>query len=102
MRISTSGRNAWESAREAYAMHSGAFGSAVKKTLEHPRADTQARTDFQSRLKVHEAAGRPIIDLDESGFAQDMPRCYGYALKGQRCHGKHNWQAKGRINVIGA
>jgi transposase len=31
-----------------------------------------------------------------------MPRRYGYALKGERCFGKHNWQAKGRTNVIGA
>ena len=31
-----------------------------------------------------------------------MPRRYGYAYKGQRCVGSHNWQAKGRINVIGA
>ncbi len=40
--------------------------------------------------------------LDESGFAHDMPRVYGYALKGQRCYGKHDWGAKGRTNVIGA
>jgi hypothetical protein len=31
-----------------------------------------------------------------------MPRGYGYAKKGQRCYGTHDWQAKGRINVIGA
>lgn len=31
-----------------------------------------------------------------------MPRCYGYSPKGQRCRGTHDWQAKGRINVIGA
>lgn len=40
--------------------------------------------------------------LDESGFAHDMPRSYGYAAKGKRCEGMHDWQAKGRINVIGA
>jgi hypothetical protein len=27
---------------------------------------------------------------------------YGYALRGQRCYGKHDWGAKGRTNVIGA
>ena len=31
-----------------------------------------------------------------------MPRTHGYALKGQRCYGKHDWGAKGRTNVIGA
>lgn len=40
--------------------------------------------------------------IDESGFAQDSPRTHGYALKGQRCVGKHDWGAKGRTNAIGA
>ncbi len=31
-----------------------------------------------------------------------MPRTHGYAFKGQRCYGKHDWGAKGRTNVIGA
>ena len=31
-----------------------------------------------------------------------MPHTHGYALKGQRCYGKHDWGAKGRTNVIGA
>lgn len=31
-----------------------------------------------------------------------MPRTHGYAAKGQRCYGKHDWGAKGRTNVIGA
>ena len=31
-----------------------------------------------------------------------MVRTHGYALKGQRCYGKHNWGAKGRTNAIGA
>lgn len=31
-----------------------------------------------------------------------MPRCYGWSKKGHRCYGTHDWQAKGRINVIGA
>lgn len=31
-----------------------------------------------------------------------MPRLYGYAPRGQGCFGQHNWQAKGRTNVIGA
>lgn len=43
-----------------------------------------------------------IVYLDESGFAHDMPRTHGYALKGRRCYGTHNWGARGRTNVIGA
>jgi transposase len=31
-----------------------------------------------------------------------MPRTYGYALKGQRCYGKHDCGARGRTNAIGA
>lgn len=40
--------------------------------------------------------------IDESGFAESMPRTHGYAIKGKRCYGKHDWGAKGRTNVIGA
>ena len=40
--------------------------------------------------------------IDESGFAQDMPRTHGYSRKGQRCYGSHDWGAKARTNVIGA
>jgi transposase len=31
-----------------------------------------------------------------------MPRTHGYAPKGQRCYGRQDWGAKGRINAIGA
>ena len=31
-----------------------------------------------------------------------MPRTHGYAPKSQRCIGRHDWNAKGRLNVIGA
>ena len=44
----------------------------------------------------------PIVYLDESGFAVDMPRLFGYAPIGKRCYGQRDWHAKGRINVIGA
>jgi transposase len=43
-----------------------------------------------------------MVYIDESGFAHDMPRTHGYAIKGQRCYGKHDWGAKGRTNVIAA
>ena len=31
-----------------------------------------------------------------------MPRTHGYAQKGKRCFGIQDWNAKGRVNVIGA
>lgn len=31
-----------------------------------------------------------------------MPRTRGYSQRGQRCAGKHDWNARGRTNVIGA
>lgn len=31
-----------------------------------------------------------------------MPRTHGYSKKGTRCYGIHNWNEKGRTNVIGA
>ena len=45
---------------------------------------------------------RPIIYLDESGFAHDMPRTHGYSSRGERCFGKHDWHARGRVNALGA
>ena len=57
---------------------------------------------FQQEIKRYETEGRPIVYQDESGFAQDMPRTHGYALKGEHCYGKQDWHARGRINAIGA
>ncbi|WP_205411517.1 MULTISPECIES: IS630 family transposase [Candidatus Fukatsuia] len=54
------------------------------------------------RLQNYKTAGHPIIYIDESGFSHDMPRRYGYSPKGQRCYGQHNWQARGRTNIMGA
>ena len=31
-----------------------------------------------------------------------MSKTHGYAIKGKRCYGKHDWSAKGRTNVIGS
>tara|TARA_B100001123_G_C14981941_1_gene895992 strand:+ start:396 stop:863 length:468 start_codon:yes stop_codon:yes gene_type:complete len=45
---------------------------------------------------------RPIVYIDESGFAVDSPRNRGYSHIGKRCYGSHNWHEKGRKNVIGA
>ena len=54
------------------------------------------------RIAHHENEGREIIYLDESGFAQSMPRRNAYTAEGTRCYGSHDWHAKGRINAIGA
>jgi len=53
-------------------------------------------------MATYEEQGKCLIYVDESGFAQDMPRTHGYSKKGERCYGTHNWQEKGRINAIGA
>ena len=45
---------------------------------------------------------RPIVYLDESGFAVDAPRTHGYSQRGIRCFGEQDWHAKGRLNAIGA
>jgi hypothetical protein len=46
--------------------------------------------------------GRPLVYIDESGFSEATLRTHGYALTGKRCYRRHDWGAKGRINVIGA
>lgn len=45
---------------------------------------------------------RPIVYIDESGFAVDAPRENGYSLKGEKCYASKDWHARGRVNVIGA
>ena len=45
---------------------------------------------------------RPIIWVDESWFAHDVYRPFGYSRIGKLCYGKKDWEAKGRTNVIGA
>ena len=57
------------------------------KTLQHPKTNQQARINFQQKIKAYQQAGNPIVYLDESGFAQDMPRTHGYSKKGTSCYG---------------
>ena len=45
---------------------------------------------------------RSIVYIDESGFAVDSPRTHGYSTRGSRCYGKYDWNARERINAIGA
>jgi transposase len=55
------------------------------------------------RMKWYEdIEKRPIVYLDESGFAVDAPRTHGYTAKGKRCFDAKNWHEKGRVNAIGA
>ena len=61
-----------------------------------------ARIKFQTQVLRYELQGRPVVYLDESGFALDAPRTHGYSQVGKRCYGSKDWHAKGRINVIGA
>ena len=68
----------------------------------HPKAEEDERQAFREKIECYEAESRRIVYIDESGFATDMPRTHGYASIGERCFGVHNWQAKGRINAIGA
>ena len=70
--------------------------------MRHPQADAGAQRAFLEKIERYERAGRPIVYIDESGFATDMPRPHGYTPKGQRCVGAQDWHAKGCINVIGA
>ena len=77
-------------------------GRHIKKALRHPKADESDRHGFRNRIKAQRQAGKTIVYIDESGFAHDMPRTHGYGLRGKRCFGKQDWNAKGRTTVIGA
>lgn len=76
--------------------------SPIKKTLNHPKATPEKRSVFCEEINKHKEDGRSLVFIDESGFAHDMPRTHGYAAKGSRCFGTHDWGAKGRTNAIGA
>ena len=83
-------------------MLSSAWNLLIKKTLNHPKANPQKRSEFCQTIETFKKEERPLVFLDESGFAHDMPRTHGYSPKGNRCFGTHNWGSKGRTNVIGA
>ena len=82
--------------------HLNAWMWHIKKTLCHPKADEEKRSLFREQIDHFKQESRSLVFLDESGFAHDMPSTHGYALKGKRCFGKHDWGAKGRTNAIGA
>lgn len=70
--------------------------------MKHPKAQEEDRQIFCQKIKEYQEQSKQIVYIDESGFGHDMPRTHGYALKGQRCYGTHDWGARGRTNVIGA
>ena len=63
------------------------LGVNYKKTLQHPKTNQQAHLNFQQKIQAYQQAGNPIVYLDESGFAQDMPRTHGYSKKGTHYYG---------------
>jgi transposase len=76
--------------------------SYKKKTLSHPKENDDERKIFKEKMEAYKESGQLTVYIDESGFSNDMPRRHGYALIGQRCVGKQDWNARGRTNVIGA
>jgi transposase len=102
MLTNTSELNDYRLARQAFGMLLNVLALPIKKTLQHPKADQEKRSVFCQTLETLISQKRPIVFIDESGFAHGMPRSHGYATKGKRCYGKHDWGAKGRTNVIGA
>ena len=71
------------------------LGVSYKKTLQHPKTNQQARLNFQQKIKAYQQAGNPIVYLDESGFAQEMPRTHGYSKKATRCYRTQDCHAGG-------
>ena len=51
---------------------------------------------------MHDAAGKPIVNIDESGRAYGMLHTRGYVPRDQRYHGALDWNAQAKTNVIGA
>ena len=76
--------------------------SHIKKSLKHPKAKEEERLEFSEKIASHQAKGRTIIAIDESGFVHSMPRTHGYSHQGKRCYDVHNWHPGKRTNVIGA
>lgn len=65
-------------------------------------AKEEERQEFNKKIENDKSEGRIIIPIDESGFADNMPRTHGYAPKGIRCYDIQDWRPGKRTNVIGA
>ncbi len=77
-------------------------GNHKGKSFFHPKADDEVRRLFKKKINVYKLMRLPLIYIDESGFAEEMPRIFWYAPAGMRCFGKHDLMSKRRTNVIGA
>lgn len=76
---------------------------SYKKRYPHPKADWLKRLIFQRKIFKYEFVDkRPIVYVNESGFAIDTSRNGAYSTKGQRCYARKDWHARGRVNAIGA
>jgi len=73
-----------------------------KKTKVHPKADPKAQEVFVKKIQQYTALGYRIVYVDESGFADNMPRLWGYSKKGERCYDTIDWHERSRTNIIGA
>lgn len=52
-------------------------GGAFRGVPQSHLADEEARQLFQEKIADYQKQGKSLVYLDESGFAQDMPRLYG-------------------------
>ncbi len=59
---------------------------SYKKTLFHPKVNWLSRLIFKLKIFQYEfVEKRPIVYVNESGFAVDTPRNYGYSLYRLTC-----------------
>ena len=56
-----------------------------KKTLGYKEQCPEKRKAYQEQLATAQAAGKTLIYLDETGFAEETFRSYGYAPRGPMC-----------------
>ena len=60
----------------------------------------EKRTMFKTRIAKYKEEGYHIVYIDESGFAYDMARTYGYSTVGDPCYATQNSNVRARTNVI--
>ena len=71
-------RVAQELANQRYIVRLNVLKSHIK-SLKHPKAKEEERLEFSETIVSHQAKGRTIIPIDESGFVHSMPRTHGYS-----------------------
>ena len=74
-----------------------------KKNVLPSQVGSGKRAEFENQLLYFQhIEKRNIVYIDESGFAQDTARDYGYSSRGSRCYASKDWHSGGRVNAIGA